>query len=245
MLFQVLSFVRAWADAQVDWRLQTEIRQRVHDHLQSLSLEDFFTGARSGALMQRVQIKYSGVQKLLTDCLIPPFIDSVVLLVAVGYLLSLSWQMTIVSLILAPLALVALRVRRQEGPGTQMRMMTQNRELGGELEETISGISDIQIFNAQGRRSQRFRAASGSAAKSSAMMIVWLQASQQGRADVHRPEHGGGADRRRGVRCKLRAHGEHPDRIRRIRADDVRARPADHRCLHAVQVQRPDDRFDV
>jgi ATP-binding cassette subfamily B protein len=179
VLFQVLSFVRAWADAQVDWRLQTEIRQRVHDHLQSLSL-DFFTGARSGALMQRVQMESSGVQKLLTDCLIPPVIDSVVLVVALGYLLSLSWQMTIVSLILAPLALVALRFAGRRVQGAQQRMVTQNRELGGELEETISGISDIQIFNAQDRRSQRFRAASGAAAKSSAMMIVWLQASSRG-----------------------------------------------------------------
>ena len=60
VLAQVLGFVRAWVDAQVDWRLLTEIRQRVHDHLQSLSL-DFFTGARSGALMQRIQVEAGGV----------------------------------------------------------------------------------------------------------------------------------------------------------------------------------------
>ncbi|PRC51839.1 ABC transporter ATP-binding protein, partial [Mycobacterium sp. ITM-2017-0098] len=81
MLSQVLGFVRAWVDAQVDWKLLAEIRQRVHDHLQSLSL-DFFTGARSGALMQRVQVEAGGVQKLLTDCIIPPGIDAIVLVIA-------------------------------------------------------------------------------------------------------------------------------------------------------------------
>jgi ATP-binding cassette subfamily B protein len=174
ILSQVLSFARSWIDAQVDWKVLTEVRQRVHDHLQSLSL-DFFTGARSGALMQRVQFEATGVQRLLTDCLIPPCIDAVVLLIALIYLLALSWQMTIVSLILSPLALMTLRSAGAKLQAATQRMMMSNREVGGELEETISGISDIQVFNAQKRRSERFHEASRSAAKNSAMMMIWVK----------------------------------------------------------------------
>jgi ATP-binding cassette subfamily B protein len=178
VLSQVLGFVRAWVDAQVDWRLLTDIRQRVHDHLQSLSL-DFFTGARSGALMQRVQLEATGVQKLLTDCVIPPVIDAVVLVVALAYIMSLSWQMTIASLILSPFALMALRFAGKKLQAATQRIMISSRHLGGELEETITGISDIQVFNAEKRRSERFHAASESAAKNSAMMLVWFQASSR------------------------------------------------------------------
>lgn len=178
VLSQVLGFVRAWVDAQVDWKLLTEIRQRVHDHLQSLSL-DFFTGARSGALMQRVQVEAAGVQKLLTDCIIPPGIDAIVLVIALAYLLTLSWQMTIASLILAPLALLVLRFVGRRLQTTTRQIMTSSRHLGGELEETITGISDIQVFHAEQRRSQRFEEASRAAAKNSAMMVVWLQASSR------------------------------------------------------------------
>lgn len=178
VLTHVLGFARAWVDAQVDWKVLTEIRQRVHDHLQSLSL-DFFTGARSGALMQRVQVETTGVQRLLTDCVIPPAIDAIVLIAALGYLLSLSWQMAIASLILSPVALMALRYAGTKLQATTRQIMMTSRHLGGELEETITGISDIQIFHAEQRRSERFAKASRAAAKNSAMMVVWLQASSR------------------------------------------------------------------
>ena len=178
VLSQLLGFARTWVDAQVDWKVLTEIRQRVHDHLQSLSM-DFFTGARSGALMQRIQVEATGVQRLLTDCLIPPIIDAVVLVLALAYIVSLSWQMTIATLVLSPFALMALRFVGKQLQAATKRIMISSRHLGGELEETITGISEIQVFNAEQRRSERFQEASKSAAKNSAMMVVWLQASSR------------------------------------------------------------------
>lgn len=50
---QLMYFVNAWVGAKVERVLLTDIRQRVHDHMQTLSL-DFFTGSRSGELIQRV-----------------------------------------------------------------------------------------------------------------------------------------------------------------------------------------------
>lgn len=179
ILAQVLSFLRAWLDAQVEWKLVTSIRQRVHDHLQSLSL-DFFTGEQSGALMQRVSFEAMGVQRLLNECLIPLSIDAVVLTIALVYMLALSWQMTIVTLILSPLALMTLQSVGKRLQATQRRMIMSNRQLGGELEETISGISDIQLFNAQQHRGERFHEASESAAKNSALMKVWFNVSNEG-----------------------------------------------------------------
>ena len=176
---QVLSFANIWIGAQVEWRLLTAIRQRVHDHIQSLSL-DFFTGARSGALMQRVQLEAAGVQRLLTVCAIPPTVDAVVLMIALAYLIALSWQMTIVALILTPLAFVALRLTGKSLQAATHRMMMAHRSMGGELEQTINGISEIQVFNAQQRRSERFHEASESAAKSTALMLTWSTAGTTG-----------------------------------------------------------------
>jgi ATP-binding cassette subfamily B protein len=178
VLSQVLGFVRVWVEAQVDWKLMTEIRQRAHDHLQSLSL-DFFTGARSGALMQRVQTEALSVQKLVTDCLMPPLIDALVLIGALAYMLAMSWQMTLASLILFPLVLIILRFTGKKTQATTLRWQLSSRHLGGELEETITGITDIQIFNAHKRRSDRFRSASSEAAKNTAFMPLWLQISSR------------------------------------------------------------------
>ena len=173
VLSQVLGFVRSWFEAQLEWRLLTAVRQRAHDHLQSLSL-DFFTGERSGSLMQRVLMEASSVQRLITQSLIPPIVEIVVLVLALVYLLALSWQMTIVALILSPLAVVTLKYLGGKIQETTGRMVMGSRRLGGELEETISGIADVQIFNAQQQRSQRFYEASKDAAQNSAWMITWI-----------------------------------------------------------------------
>jgi ATP-binding cassette, subfamily B, bacterial len=176
VLAQVLGFLRAWIDAQVEWKLLAEVRQRVHDHLHSLSL-DFFTGARSGMLMQRVLFEASGVQRLLTECVIPPVIDAAVLVIAVVYIVSLSWQMTVIALLISPFALVTLQYAGRRLQAATGRMMMAGRDLSGELEETISGMSDIQVFNAQQRRSERFAKASSEAAKSNSLMMVWIHLS--------------------------------------------------------------------
>ena len=108
LLTQLMYFVNAWVAAKVERVLLVDIRQRVHDHVQSLSL-DFFVGSRTGELIQRVTTESAGVQRLLTRCLLPPLIDAVVLIVAVGYLLAISWQMTVAALVLTPLALITLK----------------------------------------------------------------------------------------------------------------------------------------
>ncbi|MGE3909519.1 MAG: ABC transporter transmembrane domain-containing protein [Chloroflexota bacterium] len=173
VLGQILGFIRSWFEAQLEWRLLTEVRQRAHDHLQSLSL-DFFTGERSGSLMQRVLMEASSVQRLITQALIPPIVEIVVLVLALIYLLALSWQMTIVALALSPLAVYTLKHLGRKIQETTGRMVMASRHLGGELEETISGIADVQIFNAQQQRSQRFYDASKHAAQNSAWMITWI-----------------------------------------------------------------------
>lgn len=173
VLGQILGFVRSYLEAQLEWRLLTAVRQRAHDHLQSLSL-DFFTGERSGSLMQRVLMEASSIQRLITQSLIPPVVEIVVLVLALLYLLALSWQMTIVALALSPLAMITFKYVGRRIQETTSRMVMNSRRLGGELEETISGIADVQIFNAQQQRSQRFHEASRDAAQNSAWMITWI-----------------------------------------------------------------------
>jgi ATP-binding cassette subfamily B protein len=179
LLTQLMYFVNAWVSAKVDRMLVTDIRQRVHDHLQTLSL-DFFTASRSGALMQRVLVESGGVQRLLTDCLMPPLIDAVVLIAAICYLLAISWQMTIAALILTPLALISLRFAGRHVQAATRRLLNADRAMAAELEETVSGISEIQLFNAQSMRSRRFHEVSEEAAKSDASIVVWMQGTVNG-----------------------------------------------------------------
>ena len=179
VLAQLMYFVNAWVGSKVERVLLTNIRQRLHDHIQTLSL-DFFAGSSTGALIPRVTIESAGVQRLLTDCLLPPLIDAVVLVAAIAYLLALSWQMTVAALALTPLALLTLRFAGRHVQATTLRVMNAERAMAAELEQTVNGIAEIQTFNAQSIRSKRFNDVSENAANSSASIVVWMQATANG-----------------------------------------------------------------
>ncbi len=175
----VIDIVRAWVDANLEQRLLSSVRQSVYDHIQSLSL-DFFMGGQTGALMQRVLSETGTVQRLLTQVLLTPVVDVLVMMIVIAYLLALSWQMTLVLFVLAPLTLLMFRYTSGKLQAGALGINLSSRELGAELEETINGISDIQVFNAQQKRSDRFRAASKVAAKSTALTTAWMSLSNSG-----------------------------------------------------------------
>ena len=179
VLTQLMYLVNASVRVQAQRRLVTDTRQRVHDHIQTLSL-DFFSGSSSGALIPRVTTESAGVQRLLMDCLLAPLIDAVVLIAAIAYLLALSWQMTIAALALTPLALLTLRFAGRHVQAAIHRVITADRVMSSELEQTVNGIAEIQTFNAQSIRSKRFREASENAAKNDATSVVWMQATANG-----------------------------------------------------------------
>jgi ATP-binding cassette subfamily B protein len=179
VLSHLTEFLNTWVSSHLERRILTDIRQQLYDHVQSLSL-DFFSGEKTGALMERILSETGGVLRLLTQVLLTPIIDVVVLIIAFVYLIGLSWQMTLVAFALGPFALMMLKYTSKKLQQSSLAMMMSGRELGTELEETISGMADIQVFNAQPRRSQRFHAASRAAAKYSSQIVVWVYASASG-----------------------------------------------------------------
>lgn len=175
----VLDIFRAWVDAILEQRILTGVRQRLYEHIQSLSL-DFFMGGQTGALMQRVLSETTTVQRLLTQVLLTPVIDAIVLIIVIAYLLALSWQMTLVLFVLAPFTVLMFRFTSGKLQQGAMGINLSARELGSELEETFNGISDIQVFNAQPKRNDRFREASRVAAKNTASTTAWMSLSNSG-----------------------------------------------------------------
>jgi ABC-type multidrug transport system fused ATPase/permease subunit len=88
--------------------------------------------------------------------------------------------MTVAALALTPLALLVLKYAGRHVQAATRRMMGADRAMGAELEQTVSGISEIQLFNAQSVRSKRFHEVSENAAKSEATGVIWMQATANG-----------------------------------------------------------------
>lgn len=179
VLRNVMDILRAWVDSILEQRILIGFRQKLYEHIQSLSL-DFFMGGQTGALMQRVLSETGAVQRLLTQVLLTPVVDAIVLIIVISYLLALSWQMTLVLFVAAPFTVLMFRFTSGKLQQGAIGINLSSRELGSELEETINGISDIQVFNAQPKRNDRFRAASLVAAKNTSSTTFWMSLSNSG-----------------------------------------------------------------
>jgi ABC-type multidrug transport system fused ATPase/permease subunit len=86
----------------------------------------------------------------------------------------------VASLVLTPLALFTLRFAGARVQSAVHHEMTADRAMSTELEQTVSGISEIQMFNAQPLRSKRFHEVSENAAKAGASSVAWMQATANG-----------------------------------------------------------------
>ena len=171
-----LRFVQMWMTSNVEQKIVAEIQGKVYDHLQTLSL-DFFTGGKTGGLMQRVLNESQNVQKLITQVLLTPILDVFVLIVALLYLLGMSWQMTLVSFALGPVAFWLFRVTMNKLQSSANHMMEVSRDLNSELNESLTGMADIQIFNAQQKRSGRFATLANETANQTAKLFMWMHLS--------------------------------------------------------------------
>jgi ATP-binding cassette subfamily B protein len=170
----LLRLVNTWMMAIFEQNLHAEVQERVYNHLQTLSL-DFFTGGKTGALMQRILHETQNVQRVLTQVLLPPLVQAIALAMALVYMLGLSWQMTLISFAIAPVAFFLFRYALKKLEGAANESMTTTRDLSGELNESLSGMADIQVFNAQPVRSKRFSLAVRTATRATAKVFIWMQ----------------------------------------------------------------------
>ena len=172
----IFRFIQMWMMSNLEQKIVAEVQSRVYDHVQTLSL-DFFTGGKTGALMQRVLNESQNVQKLLTEVLFSPILDVFVLIVALLYLFGLSWQMTLVAFALGPVAFWLFRFTMNKLQGAANHMMQVSRDLNAELNESLSGMADIQVFNAQQKRSARFTKLASETAGQTAKLFMWMHLS--------------------------------------------------------------------
>ena len=136
-------------------------------------------------------------------------------------------------------------VRGPPRPGGSATDDGRGPAMGAELEQTISGISEIQLFNAQSVRSKRFHEVSDNAAKSDASTAVWMQATANGSqvfialSTVVVLLVG---DR---IQLELRPDVRRLDGLRRNGPDDVRCGPTGDGRVHHVPVGLAERCLDV
>jgi ATP-binding cassette subfamily B protein len=142
----------------VGQHVMQDLRNRLYDHLQSMSLR-FFTGTRTGELQSRLQNDVGGVQNVVTNTASSVLSNTVTVLSTVIAMLLLSWQLTLLALGIVPVFVYLTyrvgRVRRRISGETQESLA----ELSALTEETlsVSGVLLTKVFDRRNDAIERYR----------------------------------------------------------------------------------------
>lgn len=101
----VMSIVGRWFSARIGEGLIYDLRSQVFAHVQKQSIA-FFTRTQTGALISRINSDVIGAQQAFTSSLSGVLSNVVSLILVTTTMFFLSWQITLVSLVLLPLFLI-------------------------------------------------------------------------------------------------------------------------------------------
>ncbi|HWR85007.1 MAG TPA: ABC transporter ATP-binding protein [Rhodoglobus sp.] len=150
---------QTYLTAQVGNSVTGALRVRLFGHLQAMEL-GFFTRTKTGVIQSRLQNDVGGVAGVLSNTVQSIIGNTVTVIAAVVAMLLLSWQMTIVAVILTPVLVIAQRRVGQVRARIAARTQESLSEMTAITQETlsVSGILLAKSFNQQGREIGRYEA---------------------------------------------------------------------------------------
>src|SRR6266496_51471 len=148
-----LSLLQRWYSSRIGEGLIFHMRTRVFEHVQRMPLA-FFTRTQTGALVSRLNNDVIGAQQAFTSTLSGVVSNIISLILVVGAMLVLSWQLTVVAILLLPVFLIPARIlgrrlaamtREQMQLNAEMSTaMTERFSVGGALLVTLFGRPSIE-----------------------------------------------------------------------------------------------------
>ncbi|WP_099468618.1 ABC transporter ATP-binding protein [Konateibacter massiliensis] len=125
-----------------------DLRKRLYSKLQHMSLR-YFHKSRTGDLTGRVVNDALDAEMLLAH-VIPDFVMNTLTLIGVGFLLfTINWRLALMSIITVPILLgITIWQSRHVSPVWKENSKIRG-ELAGTVQDNLSGIKEIQIFNQQ------------------------------------------------------------------------------------------------
>jgi ATP-binding cassette, subfamily B, multidrug efflux pump len=132
-----------------------DMRQEIFAHIQRLSMS-YFDKNPVGRLVTRVTTDVDALNDLFAAGVVTMINDFFLLVVMAGYLLYLNWRLALATLAAVPLILLVTLVFRKFVREANRRIRTAIARINAFLQEYISGMSIVQVFNRERRARVEF-----------------------------------------------------------------------------------------
>jgi ABC-type multidrug transport system fused ATPase/permease subunit len=153
----VVVFGRGHANVHLGHGIVVDIRRRVFEHLQGLSVL-FFSKERTGSILARMMHDVHEATALVYMGLIVAAVDVLQLLCAFVLLVSISWKLTLACAVLFPLYGLVFVVMNPRVRAASERMHGQLTRISGNVAEQLAGQALVKIYTAEEREARRFAA---------------------------------------------------------------------------------------
>ncbi|HEX6249365.1 MAG TPA: ABC transporter ATP-binding protein [Nocardioidaceae bacterium] len=157
-----LALVQGYFSSRIGEGLIYDLRTQVFAHVQRMSLA-FFTRTQTGALVSRLNNDVIGAQRAFTTTLSSTVSNSISVVVVGIAMLALSWQVTLLTLLLFPLLLISSRWVGAKLAGLTRQQMEGNADLGNNMTErfNVGGALLLKLFGRRDEEDANFATKAG------------------------------------------------------------------------------------
>ncbi len=145
--------------AQLQEFVTRDMRDALYRHLQSLPI-GWFTRTKTGQILSRVLSDTEQTRTLITQLVTQAISASALVAVYVAYLFGISWRLTIIALVVAPMLTLTLQPLLRKLRRGYRRLRNDHGEMMSVLQESVSGIRLVKSFAAEDYEESRFVGAS-------------------------------------------------------------------------------------
>lgn len=152
-----LGLVTRWLSAGIGEGLILDLRTAVFDHIQKMPIA-FFTRTRTGALVSRLNNDVIGAQRAFSDTLSGVVGNLVMLVLTLIVMLRVSWQITLLALVILPIFVIPARRFGQRLATLEREAADYNATMSTQMTERFSapGATLVKLFGRPVRESHEF-----------------------------------------------------------------------------------------
>jgi ATP-binding cassette subfamily B protein len=150
-----LEFVQTYLMQWTGQKVMFDLRSQIFRHLQHMHVA-FFDKNPVGRLVTRVTTDVDALNEMFTAGVVSIFEDVFVLAFILAIMLNMNWKLALVTFAVLPLIIYATKVFRDKVRDSYRRIRTAIARINSFLQEAVSGMLVLQLFNREKRAHDRF-----------------------------------------------------------------------------------------
>ena len=155
VLSAIFRYIQTWLMTQVTQTVTFRMRRQLSEKINRLPLS-YFDKQTYGEVLSRVTNDVDTISQTLNQSLSQIVSSTVMVLGILVMMFSISWQMSLVALLVLPLAGGVVTLIAKSSQKQFLRQQTQLGELNGHIEEMYGGHQVMRVFNGQKKSLAKF-----------------------------------------------------------------------------------------